>query len=253
MGNYLVFHIYGPMVSFGDIAVGEYRPTFAHPSKSGILGLVAGVMGIQRDEEDRLRLLSEGTGFAVLVLTSGILLRDYHTTQVPSAVSIKRHPACTRKDELSIKEQNTILSTRDYRMDALYRVALWSLSDHVNINEIQRALLQPVFAPYLGRKSCPTAIPFQPEIIEAGSARDALVKVKHNLEEFLLMVEGSGRGIARSDEELKYLLYQDPEPNMSDDKLQQNWRKDRLISRRNWQYGDRQEILITVGGNDVLQ
>ncbi len=179
MGKYLVFHIYGPMSSFGDTAVGEYRPTFSHPSKSAILGLVAGSLGIKRTDESRLLVLSGQLGFGVLVLSPGTLLRDYHTTQVPSQVTIKKGPAFTRKDELRYKDQNTILSTRDYRSDAAYRIALWARDDSVNLVEIQKALNAPVFTPYLGRKSCPSAIPFQPELVDASSAVEALSKTRH--------------------------------------------------------------------------
>lgn len=136
MGKYLVFHIYGPMSSWGDTAVGEYRPTFSHPSKSAIVGLVAGALGIKRTDEGRLRVLSEQLGFGVLVLSPGTLLRDYHTTQVPSQATIKKGPVFTRKDELSYKDQNTILSTRDYRSDAAYRIVLWARDDSADLDSI---------------------------------------------------------------------------------------------------------------------
>jgi CRISPR system Cascade subunit CasD len=38
MRDYLLFRLYGPLAAWGDIAVGEYRPSFAHPSKSAIIG-----------------------------------------------------------------------------------------------------------------------------------------------------------------------------------------------------------------------
>ena len=82
MKEYLVFRLYGPIVSWGDIAVGEERPTFMHPTKSSILGLLAAALGIRRNEESRHHQLAESYGYAVLVEAEGILLRDYHTTQV---------------------------------------------------------------------------------------------------------------------------------------------------------------------------
>lgn len=251
MGKYLIFHLYGPMASFGDTAVGEYRPTFSHPSKSAIIGLIAAALGIRRTDEAQLRVLSSQLGFGVLVLSQGRLLRDYHTTQVPSQVTIKKGPAYTRRDELSYKDQNTILSTRDYRTDAAYRIALWVLNDSMDLARIQKAILAPVFTPYLGRKSCPSAIPFQPELVDASSAVEALSKTRHKLGDMLKDVVKDG--LHSSGEDKKYLLYLEYEQGMDSNNLEKHWRKDRLISRRNWQYGDRQEILVEVGGDYVLE
>ena len=60
MHEYLLFRLYGSMASWGDIAVGEFRPTFDHPSKSAVMGLIAAAMGIRRDEEERQRELAAG-------------------------------------------------------------------------------------------------------------------------------------------------------------------------------------------------
>ena len=48
--DYLVFRLYGPMCSWGDIAVGEVRPSTVHPSKSAILGLIAAALGVKRPD-----------------------------------------------------------------------------------------------------------------------------------------------------------------------------------------------------------
>ena len=54
MREYLMFRLYGPMASWGDIAVGEYRPSFAHPSKSAVMGMLAAAVGLRREEEDKI-------------------------------------------------------------------------------------------------------------------------------------------------------------------------------------------------------
>jgi len=171
--KYLLFRLYGPMCSWGDIAVGEIRPSFIHPSKSAILGFVAGALGIRRNEEKKHCQLAEVLGFAVLVESIGALLPDYHTAQVPSG-NVRR---CTRKDELlgDRSEFNTILSTREYRVDGVYTIALWEQGQSEGgLDGIVNALIHPVFVPYLGRKSCPPALPFEPQVIEAVSLKEAL-------------------------------------------------------------------------------
>ena len=49
----LLFRLYGPLASWGEIAVGESRHTAVYPSKSALLGLLAASLGIRRDEEER--------------------------------------------------------------------------------------------------------------------------------------------------------------------------------------------------------
>ena len=141
--DYLLFQLYGPMASWGDIAVGEYRPSFERPSKSAILGLLAAALGIKRpntveSESEHANLeaqhaaLTQGYGIAVecwalsdggrdLPVLGG-LLRDYHTVQRPKAALVSSRPCYTRRDELSFPKheyaKTTTLSSRDYRTDA---------------------------------------------------------------------------------------------------------------------------------------
>ena len=179
--KYLLFRLYGPMSSWGDIAVGETRPSFAHPTKSAVLGLVAGAIGIRRDEEEKHRLLAEEIGFAVQVESMGLPLADYHTAQVPSG----KERYCTRRQELSGEksELNTILSTRDYRIDGLYTIILWKRKQgEWSQEQIKEKLEQPEFVPYLGRKSCPSALPFEAQVVDAASLVEALAKGKLELD-----------------------------------------------------------------------
>lgn len=245
MRSYLVFDLYGPLSSFGDVAVGEYRPTFSHPSKSSIIGLLAAALGIQRCEEERLHALFDHLRFAVLVISSGQLMRDYHTAQVPAESSSKNRQIVTRKDELSIRELNTILSTRDYRMDAYYRIALWSSDEMQPLEELQRALAYPRYTPYLGRKSCPPALPFGPEIIEAATLVEALAGYRKNLAVIERLV-GPVAG-------MQFLLYSEPRKGERAAKAHSILRRDHLISRKAWQYEEREEAMEYVGGNDVFK
>lgn len=245
MRPYLVFDLYGPLSSFGDVAVGEYRPTFSHPSKSSIIGLLAAALGIQRHEEERLLSLSDRLILGVLVISSGQLLRDYHTAQVPAESSMKKRQIVTRKDELSISDLNTILSTRDYRMDAYYRIALWSPDGKQLLEEMQRALSFPRYTPYLGRKSCPPALPFGPEIIEAPSLVEALAGYRKN-QAVIESLFGSVTG-------MQFLLYSEPGKAERTAKVHTILRRDRLISRKAWQYGQREEVMEYVGGSDVFK
>ncbi|MCF7990767.1 MAG: type I-E CRISPR-associated protein Cas5/CasD [Thiohalocapsa sp.] len=169
MERFIVFRLYGPLAAWGDIAVGEQRPTATHPSKSAVLGLVAAALGIRRSDDDAHEALRDSLGFAVRVQSGGVPLRDYHTSQYPKSVSRLKH-LHTRRDEL-LDPHNRIasLSTRDYRTDGLYTVCLHERmrDSRATAETIVSSLLKPTFAPYLGRRSCPTAFPLSPRLIEA--------------------------------------------------------------------------------------
>lgn len=212
MAEFLAFRLYGPFLSWGDVAVGEFRPSLASPTKSAVLGLVAAALGLRREDHAHQRALREKFGFAVRVDDSGTLLSDYHTIETPYAKVVDQRartgdvPA-TRRDELkagaSTVETKTNLSRREYRMDALVAVVLWSIDAQPaswTLQEVAEALRAPRFVPYLGRKSCALALPLSPTIVLAthpvcalrsvafpvdvllGARRDAPVRVEYRWE-----------------------------------------------------------------------
>jgi CRISPR system Cascade subunit CasD len=190
MRDYLIFQLYGPLSAWGDIAVGETRPSSFAPAKSAVLGMIAAASGLRRPDttgEESLRrqwekqqaTLAEGYSMAVKLTQPGLPLTDYHTAQVPSSGSGRNKKVFpTRRDELTWlprEELNTILSRRDYRQDAYAAVALWARdSAPYSLEEIRAKLIAPEFVLYLGRKSCPPALPLRPEITSAVSVEDAL-------------------------------------------------------------------------------
>jgi CRISPR system Cascade subunit CasD len=183
MDEYLIFRLYGPMASWGDIAVGEVRPSYAHPSKSAVLGLIAAALGIRRNQELLHQKLTESYGFAVRVDRIGIPLVDYHTAQVPpSGTGRRRIEFLTRRDEiltLPKDKLSTILSKRDYRMDSLAAVALWAKNlPPFSLVKIGEALQYPTFTLYLGRKSCPLALPLEAQVVKADSVANAFLQAR---------------------------------------------------------------------------
>lgn len=179
MTDYLVFRLYGPMASWGDIAVGETRQSHSYPSKSAAMGIVAAALGIRREDDASHRRLVEGYGFAVCVENMGAPLSDYHTAQVPPANAGR---FATRRDELAglpREELKTILSRRDYRTDALAIVLLWARSSAPYLlSRLAEALSNPVYALYLGRKSCPQALPLEAQVVSAESLKETLKMAK---------------------------------------------------------------------------
>jgi CRISPR system Cascade subunit CasD len=247
--DFLLFRPYAPLASWGEVAVGEDRPSHEYPGRSAVLGLVAAALGIRRDEQARLDALSASLGLAVAVYSSGHLLRDYHTAQVPSASQMKKRPHRTRADELALPraELNTILSKRDYRQDALSVVMLWSRGNaaDVSLAEVRQALLTPRFVLYLGRKSCPPALPLRPQVVAADTLLEALSQADFPPIDGLRGADRLQR--VAFDEDLPVPLGQ------ADATVFSVTRRDQPGSRQRWQFSDRTERVALLGTFDSVQ
>jgi CRISPR system Cascade subunit CasD len=237
MAEYLIFQLYGPMTAWGDIAVGEYRPSFAHPSKSAIIGLFAAALGIRRDEEERQKALADACIFAVRVDAMGTLLRDYHTAQVPPRKKgVTRH---TRYTELVSEDLNTILSSRDYRCDAVYTVGV-GLRDgsQFTLQNLAQKLRKPEFTLYLGRKSCPLALPLNPKIVETATFKEALNKISLSPHLLPLVTQTTHVGVYWDDGITS---------GYEKDHVHVIIRRDVPLSRKRWQFSERREHYASVG------
>ncbi len=241
MIEYLVFRLYGPMAAWGDIAVGEVRPTFMHPSKSAIMGLIAAALGIDRTDDEKHRALVENYGFAVQVNSVGTPLTDYHTVQVPSSgTGRNRQIFTTRRDEILSgprQDLNTILSRRDYRMDASAIIVIWmKVPSFYTLTDFQKALCEPHYVLYLGRKSCPLSLPIQAQVVAADSVRDAINVAKfspldlpHTDSPALFWEEGAVSGLKEQNTFV---------------------RRDVTLSRKRWQFDVRNEHHSAISKED---
>jgi CRISPR system Cascade subunit CasD len=241
--------LYAPLASWGDVAVGEFRPSLGYPGRSALLGLIAAARGVDRDDENGHRQLNDGLAFAVAVYSEGTLLRDYHTAQVPGAAEMKKRPHRTRADEFAVSRHalNTILSARDYRQDSLCVAGVWLRPGAIDgdLSDLCAALERPRFTLYLGRKACPPALPLSPQIIEATDFRTALDKARFPAVDELALVK----------------LPAQPLRVAWEDGASAGWpqsfsvpRKDAPISRRRWQFGDRTErIALTTGADPARE
>jgi CRISPR system Cascade subunit CasD len=239
--QFLMFRLYAPLSSWGDVAVGEFRPSSGYPGRSALIGLLGAALGIDRDDELKQLELDRSLAFAVAVYAEGMLLRDYHTVQVAGAADLKRRPHRIRADELAIPrhELNTILSTRDYRQDSLCVVGTWLREDRdgFGLDDLQGALERPRFTPYLGRKACPPSLPMSPRIVEADSFRTALATAQ----------------FPAIDELSAMKLPAQPLRVASEDQAAIGWptsftvsRKVAPLSCRRWQFGDRVEHVALI-------
>ena len=257
MPAYLVFRLYGPLASWGEIAVGEARHSANQPSRSALIGLCAAALGIERSEEERQAELARCFRFGIKLELPGHPVRDFHTIQAPSTRRGIR--LRTRRQELSAKPLNTLLSYRDYRADSLAVIAaelspgsaaLWSLEN------LAQAFRKPVFPLYLGRKSCPPALPLSPQIVQTSGLREALDTPQRSLAA-LSTRKPEQPWPSRLDEfalrprETRYLWERGMVP-ANDQSLEPSidfTRNDQPLSRARWQFGPRRESVHLSKGN----
>jgi CRISPR system Cascade subunit CasD len=248
--EHLVFQLQAPLSSWGGPAVGEFRGTGEVPTQSAVVGLLGAALGLDRGDEAAHAALQDGYGMAMALLSPGSLLRDYHTAQVPPRSALKGRPHATRRHELQVPKHDlgTILSTRDYRQNAASLVALQPRPGTPHApSALAEALRKPKFTLYLGRKSCAPAAPLWPQVIEAESAWLAF-------QQYTQQFESTRQAAARAQRVATVL---EPLPPICrlvfDDHVTAGLacdltvlRKDRLIRRRGWQFGDRNEHIALV-------
>ncbi|MCB2180767.1 MAG: type I-E CRISPR-associated protein Cas5/CasD [Desulfobulbaceae bacterium] len=256
--DYLLFRLYGPMASWGEIAVGETRHSASYPSKSAIIGLMASALGIRRDETEKQMQMQDGYAVAIEVSSQGALLRDFHTTQVPDSVG--KFIYRTRRDELVYGKERlgTILSSREYRSDALALVAVKGLpSAPYALGTIKKHLLEPVFHLYLGRRSCPLAAPMHPLVIEGNNFFEAFQGYQHK---GLMPFHDAENNWSKRDTywlglgKERHYYWEGETADFSDtldmSRMQTRVRHDQPLSRWRWQFAPRHEHYFYYSGGE---
>ena len=132
----LLLRLAGPVQSWGIDSKFEVRRTENAPSKSGVTGLLAAALGIQRNEDisslNQLRL-------GVRTDQEGKLLKDFHTAH---------------------SEKNSYITTRYYLSDAIFLVGL-ECEDKGFLQKLEYALKHPAFPLFLGRDRSTEILFFQ--------------------------------------------------------------------------------------------
>lgn len=236
--QFLLFTLYAPMASLGEIAVGERRMGWARPGRSAVFGLVAAAHGWERTDQAAHENLEESLHYAVRTDAPGRPLMDYHTAQTPKAWRGVVHE--TRRQELSSADLHTVLSTREWRTDAFFTACLWPRENGtIDLFEIASALRQPHFVLYLGRKSAPLGLPLNPAVVQADTLTEAFGKRQANVEEdrVLEQVGASGKQLA---------FDVDPRLDVGNQEFREERRRDAVVDRERWQFTDRMERVMDV-------
>lgn len=134
----LLLRLAGSMQSWGTTSRFDQRDTGKEPSKSGVIGLLAAALGIDRENWTDLEPLTR-LSMGIRHDRPGVPKRDYQTAQhIISADHSKTH--------------ETAVTTRDYLSDAAFLVGL-GCDDRTLLEKVHAALKNPVWPLALGRKS----------------------------------------------------------------------------------------------------
>jgi CRISPR system Cascade subunit CasD len=149
----LTLRLAGPLQSWGASARFTRRTTESAPTKSAVIGMLAAAAGIERGDDTSLAPLA-ALRFAVRIDQPGTRVRDFHTA----------HHAVTGK--------SMPLSERFYLADAVFVAAVEG--DPTLLARLHAALRNPVYAPFLGRRSCPPALPVELGLHDGASLMEVL-------------------------------------------------------------------------------
>jgi CRISPR system Cascade subunit CasD len=177
MPRFLILRLDGPMQSWGTHTFEDFRPSNLYPTRSGLLGLLAACLGIERADHAGQAALAASVEFSVRVDTAverldreqamnkpGVKLPDFHTVMDARKVDGKAN-------------KFPVVSRREYLYDAAFTVAIGVKPDApVALDAIAAALRRPLYTPTLGRRACPPARPLFDGETEATDGVEALRK-----------------------------------------------------------------------------
>ena len=243
--QFLLFTLYAPMASFGEIAVGERRMGWARPGRSAVFGLVAAAHGWERTDRAAHENLEASLHYAVRTDAPGRSFRDYHTAQTPRARRGVVYE--TRRQELASADLNTVLSTREWRTDAFFTACLWPREGRtVDFPEMASTLRQPRFVPYLGRKSAPLGLPLNPAVMEADTLVEAFGKRQASPEEAEVLAQLVSPG--SDHRQIAFDGSAPPQLVGGNGGIREEKRRDAVVDRERWQFADRVERVMDLVG-----
>jgi CRISPR system Cascade subunit CasD len=142
----ILIRLAAPLQSWGVQSLFTDRDTAREPSKSGVIGMICAALG-----RDRSADISDlfGLCFGIRADQPGRLERDYHIAQN------------VLKTDLGMKDSE--VTNRFYLADAVFLAGLQGSA--TLLQQVQNALMNPVWPLYLGRKAF---VPSQPVYLLEG-------------------------------------------------------------------------------------
>jgi len=171
--NTLFLRLEGPLQSWGELALGDYRSTAAIPTASALVGLLANALGWERErDEARLVALARALRCGVRIDRPGWRYTDYHliSTGLPDARG--------RLKKLYGRVL-TGVTFREYLVGASFLAAVQFGSESTeddlpSVAELAAAVERPARVLVLGRRSCLPSVPIFAGVGTFASLAEAL-------------------------------------------------------------------------------
>lgn len=177
MAEFLLIRLDGPLQAWGDVTFDSKRPTLGFPTRSALAGLIASALGWRYRDGARTTQLQDSLRMAVREDRAPVRLNDYQTVYLGRETSGWTRWGVERRG--GAFSTGTHILDKEYLADASFVVALTLGPDSpVDLDEVERALRQPVRPLFLGRRSCLPALPLFEGRIEAKTPYDALRSAK---------------------------------------------------------------------------
>lgn len=176
----LILRLQGPLMSFGDVAIDEIRPTHRLPVRSMMAGLLGNALGYEHREVDRLQRLQDRLRFAARLDHAGRELVDFQTAGLAKNDPMwTTHGVPAERAGGAGSYSGPALRYRHYRADAAVTVALSLVpADELpDLDGLAAALRRPERPLFLGRKGCPPACPLFDRMVVAETLVMALDQV----------------------------------------------------------------------------
>lgn len=234
----VLFQLFGPLAAWGEVAVGQVRPSAERPGPSALLGLVGACLGVPRTDDVGWGHLIDGYAFAVEEWSGGRAEWDFHTVQTVRQATVKRAGGVRSRREALGLETYTFTSRREHRADGYWRVVIVPRDGaRWGVEQIADAMRAPRFPLYLGRRACPLALPLDPRVVEGPSLVDALRGMPPRIHEGGHPGQRSFQRIAGR----PIRLYWDADLDVGLAPHETVERRDAVSSRRRWQFATRRE------------
>jgi len=170
MRDHLILKLQGVMQAWGEHTFEGLRPSTNFPTRSAILGLLGACLGVDRTDRNQQQALADSIQYAVRQDESDfnvIKITDFHTVKD------------ARENYTGLKSHDTIITQREYLLDALFTVAIWNLEgSEYSLDRLEKAVCKPHYTPFLGRRSCPVTRPLFEKRVQAVNSDEALKMVE---------------------------------------------------------------------------
>lgn len=143
MVKHVLLILKAPMQSWGISGKLRYRSTYIYPTKSGLIGLMSGAIGFDREDDNNLRFFDDLEINSYRLSEDYVILQDFfHASNVVKVDQILENK----------KEYGSLIGKKEYIHDGIFAGIV--SGDEQKINRIANGLKNPVYGIFLGRKCC---------------------------------------------------------------------------------------------------